>query len=38
MQIRIVGSINGKDEANLIKGVSELFIIESRIKSLMEEE
>jgi len=35
MQIKIVGSIGDHDEVDTIKKITEVFIIESRIKSLM---
>ena len=38
MEIRIVGSINGKDEANMIKSITKVFVVESRIKTMMHDE
>lgn len=35
MEIRIVGSINGMDEANLIKSITKVFMIENRIKTII---
>ena len=38
MEIKIVGSINGMDEANMIKNITKVFVVESRIKTIINEE
>lgn len=35
--IKIVGSVADKDEVHLIKNITEVFLIEQRIKSLLGE-
>ena len=37
LEIKIVGSIADKDEVHLIKNITEVFLIEQRIKSLLDE-
>ncbi len=37
LEIKIVGSVTDKDEVHLIKNITEVFLIERRIKSLLDE-
>jgi len=37
LEIKIVGSIADKDEVHLIKNITEVFLIEQRIRSLLNE-
>ncbi len=37
MEIKIVGSIADKDEVHLLKNITEVFLIEQRIRSLHNE-
>jgi hypothetical protein len=37
LEIKIVGSIADKDEVHLIKNITEVFLIEQRIRSLLDE-
>ena len=37
LEIKIVGSVADKGEVHLIKNITEVFLIEQRIKSLLDE-
>lgn len=37
LEIKIVGSVADKDEVHLIKNITEVFLIEQRIRSLLDE-
>jgi len=37
LEIKIVGSIADKDEIHLIKNITEVFLIEQRIRNLLNE-
>ena len=38
LEIKIVGSVADKDEVHLIKNVTEVFLIEQRIKGILDED
>ena len=38
MKIKIVGSIADKDEVHIIKNITEVFLIERRIRNLLDED
>ena len=38
MEIKIVGSIADKDEVHIIKNITEVFLIERRIRNLLDED
>ena len=37
LEIKIVGSVADKDEVHLIKNITEVFLIEQRIRKLLDE-
>jgi len=38
LEIKIVGSIADKDEVHIIKNITEVFLIERRIRNLLDED